>query len=186
MTTPSPEVAVRAALASDADAIAAVHAAAWRTDYGHLLPGRTAAVEPAALAVAWTQALADPPSPHHRVMVATSASRIVGVVAFGPNADTDAVPKTDGEVFTLVVHPADQRRGHGSRLLNASTDVLCMAGFVRVRAWVPELDQVRQEFLEGAGFAADGEVRELDAAGDRSAIVREIRLATALTATTGA
>ncbi len=99
VTTPTPDVAVRAAIASDAEAMGAVHAAAWLTDYAHLLPRRAASVEPQALGNAWKQAVAQPPSPAHRVMVATAGPRIVGFVAFGPSADTDGTAGVDGEVW---------------------------------------------------------------------------------------
>lgn len=185
MTTPSPDAAVRPATTSDAEAMGAVHSAAWLTDYAHLLPARAGTVDPAALAQAWKQAVAQPPSPAYRVMVATAASRVVGFVAFGPSADTDATPGVDGEVFTLVVHPADQRGGHGSRLLNASIDVLRESGFGTVRVWVPEPDRVRQEFLQDAGFATDGATRLLDAAGDGTTTVREVRLAATIDRSVG-
>lgn len=186
MTTPSPDAAVRPAKTSDAEAMGAVHSTAWLTDYAHLLPARAGSVEPAALAQAWKQAVAQPPSPAHRVMVATAASRVVGFVAFGPSADADGTPDVDGEVFALVIHPADQRGGHGSRLLNASIDLLREGGFGTVRAWVPEPDRVRQAFLQDAGFALDGATRLLDAAGDGSTTVREVRLAANIEPSVGA
>lgn len=186
VTTPHPDAAVRAATASDAEAMGAVHAVAWLTDYAHLLPARAATVEPAALSQAWTHAVTQPPSPTHRVLVATAGGRVVGFVAFGPSADTDGTPGVDGEVFALVVHPPDQRRGHGSRLLNASVDVLREGGFVTVRAWVPEPDRARQTFLQDAGFVADGATRLLDAAGDGTTTVREVRLAASIAPSVGA
>lgn len=186
VTTPSSDAAVRGAQASDIPAIAAAHAAAWLTDYAHLLPQRAASVDPASLGQAWEKAVRTPPTPAHRVMVATSGQDLVGFVAIGPNADSDAVEGRDSEIFTLLVEPTQQRHGHGSRLLNASIDVLRQIGFAQVRAWVPEPDNVRQQFLESAGFAADGAARLLDAAGDGTTTVREVRLATTLEPFVGA
>lgn len=166
--------------------MATVHAAAWLTDYAELLPQRATSVDPVGLGRAWEEAVGTPPTPAHRVMVATSSSAVVGFVAFGPSADSDAVAGRDGEVFTLLVEPAQQRRGHGSRLLNASIDVLRQSGFTQVRAWVPEPDLVRREFLQSAGFTADGAGRLLDAAGDGTTTVREVRLAANLGPLVGA
>jgi hypothetical protein len=57
------------------------------------------------------------------------------------------------------------------------------AGFTMLRMWVPEADEERRTFLQDAGFAADGAARLLDAAGDGTTTVREVRLSAALLAT---
>ena len=85
----------------------------------------------------------------------------------------------------LVVDPDDLGHGHGSRLLNASADVLAESGAGRLRAWVPEPDTDRLRFLTVAGFAPDGATRVLDASGDGSSTVREIRLTAVLPARDG-
>lgn len=176
MSTPAPDAGVRRARPDDDAAIGAVHAESWSADYADLLPRRTASVDPAALAGSWAQAITAPPSAQHRVMVATAGPTVVGFVAFGPSSDGDATPGADAEIVALLVAPAAQRRGHGSRLLNATVDVLRENGFSWVRLWVPEPDAARQTFLQGAGFAPDGAGRVLDAAGDGTTTVREVRL----------
>ena len=173
---PQPDAGVRAARAQDAEAIGAVHAASWLGDYQALLPQRAASVDATALGAAWLAAVTDPPSAQHRVMVATAGATIVGFVAFGPSADGDAEPGADAELVALLVEPARQRQGHGSRLLNASVNMLRENNFARVHSWVPEPDQPRVAFLEAAGFARDGAARVLDAAGDGTTTVREVRL----------
>ena len=187
-TGPQPDAGVRAARADDAEAVGAVHAASWLGDYAMLLPHRAASVDPVALAAAWGAAVTAPPTPRHRVMVATAGPTVVGFVAFGPSPDgdagggPDAGQGPDAELVALLVEPSAQRRGHGSRLLNASVDVLRENGFARVRVWVPEPDQPRLAFLEAAGFARDGAGRVLDAAGDGTTTVREVRLSAGIPA----
>jgi GNAT superfamily N-acetyltransferase len=171
---------VRAARPSDAGAPGRVQARAWAASYGDLLP---AAPDEARLTEAWTTAITDPPSPRHRILVATAGDRVVGFAALAPSTDADAASAGDGpdaELLVLVVDPDDLGRGHGSRLLNASADVLADSGVARLRAWVPEPDTDRLRFLTSAGFATDGATRVLDASGDGSTTVREVRLTAVL------
>lgn len=179
---PTPDAGVRAARAADAPALGAVHAAAWLADYTDLLPGRAASVDPGALETAWHGAVVAPPSPRHRVMVATQGPALVGFLALSPSTDGDSDPTTDAEIVALHVDPSYRRRGHGSRLLNAAADTLRDTGFTGVRTWVPEPDEQRLTFLTTAGFVADGAGRVLDAAGDGTTRVREVRLSAALQA----
>ena len=178
---PQPDAGVRTARAEDAESVGAVHAASWLGDYAALLPQRAASVDAAALGAAWLAAVTDPPSPQHRVMVATAGPTVVGFVAFGPSADGDTEPGADAELVALLVEPTRQRRGHGSRLLSASVEMLRENNFSRVHSWVPEPDQPRLAFLEAAGFARDGAARVLDAAGDGTTTVREVRLSAGIT-----
>jgi GNAT superfamily N-acetyltransferase len=179
---------VRAARPSDGAALGHVHARAWAAGYRDLLP---AAADEPQLAQAWTAAVSAPPSARHRVLVATAGDRVVGFAALAPSQDADADPDADpgtgqgrpggdAELLVLLVDPDDLGHGHGSRLLNASADVLADSGTRRLRAWVPEPDVDRQRFLAGAGFAADGATRVLDATGDGSSTLREIRLTAVL------
>lgn len=181
MSIPTPDAGVRAARPADAQSVGAVHAASWVTDYAALLPRRAASVDPAALASSWAQAITAPPTTQHRVMVATAGPQIAGFVAFGPSADGDAEPGADAEIVALLVDPGQQRRGHGSRLLNATVDLLRENGFGHVRIWVPEPDSPRLAFVQAAGFALDGAGRVLDAAGDGTTTVREVRLSAGIT-----
>ena len=114
MSTPAPDAGVRAARPSDARAIGRVQARAWASTYRELID-------------AWTAAITAPPSPDHRVLVATAADRVVGFAALAPSADADAGADRggpDAELLVLLVDPDDLGRGHGSRLLNATADVL--------------------------------------------------------------
>jgi GNAT superfamily N-acetyltransferase len=179
VTTPAPDAGVRAARPADAAALGRVHARAWAAAYRDLLP---AVADEAQLADAWTAAVVAPPSAHHRVLVATAGEHVVGFAALAPSPDADAAqgPGTDAELLVLLVDPDAVGHGHGSRLLNAGADVLADSGARRLRTWVPEPDVERQRFLAGAGFAADGATRVLDATGDGSTTLREIRMTVAL------
>jgi GNAT superfamily N-acetyltransferase len=181
VSTPHADVSVRPARPQDAEALGAVHAHGWRTSYATVLPQQArTALEPADLAAAWSQAVTAPPSRRHRVLVALDHGELVGFVALAPASDADADPAVDGEILVLVVDPDAQRRGHGSRLLNASVDLLRDEGVRRITTWVPDADSPRRQFLESAGFGLDGATRVLDASGDGTSTVSESRLATTL------
>lgn len=160
------DASVRTAVPADVGAIGAVHARSWRRAYADLLPVEVlAALDPSALARAWAAAVASPPSPGHRVVVACAGSTVVGFAA------VDAA----GELVALLVDPAHQRRGHGSRLLSAAVDHLRAVGASPVVAWCPLDDLPRRAFLTSAGLAPDGAWRELEVPGAAGGL-REVRL----------
>ncbi|MGF1663964.1 MAG: GNAT family N-acetyltransferase, partial [Kineosporiaceae bacterium] len=150
------DAAVRPAGPADAAAVGAIHARAWRSSYAVLLPEDVrAGLEPDALAAAWRSAVSSPPSPRHRLLVATATDVVTGFAALAPAEDPDTTP-ADAEVLALEVDPAHRGAGHGSRLLNAVADTARELGFQRLLAWVPEPDGDRTAFLTGAGAVADG------------------------------
>lgn len=99
-------------------------------------------------------------------------------VGTAPDAVGAAEAASTVVIAPLLVEPRWGRRGHGSRLLAAAVDLARTDGFTRAVMWVPERDQVTQDFLTSAGWQPDGTVRALDTgAGD----LREIRLHADLT-----
>lgn len=179
MSKPTADVSVRIAWADDAVGVAEVQARAWRAAYAGLLPDRAlAALDPEQLAPVWHASLTRPGDARNRVLVALERNRIVGFAMTCPASDPDCDPVADGEIAEFTVDPADQRAGHGSRLLQASIDTLAADHFTRGVTWVASTDDVRREFLTSAGWAPDGAHRELDLEGDGSTTVRQIRLHT--------
>ena len=146
------DASVRPATAGDLAAIGAVHSRAWRSAYRPLLPAEVLdALDAGQLADAWRAAVTAPPSPRHRVLVACAGPTVVGFAASDP----------DGEVLALLVDPAHQRRGHGSRLLNAVAGLLREDGAPRLGTWTPQEDRPRIDFLVSAGLGPDGRRRTL-------------------------
>ena len=75
------------------------------------------------------------------------------------------------------IDPQAQRRGHGSRLLNACVDTLRADGFARATWWVRATDDVLRRFLTEAGWAADGAHTEV-AVGEGGPRLKLVRLHT--------
>ncbi len=180
---------VRPARPDDAGEIARIQLATWRIAYRRMLPrGVLDQLDAEFLARRWRDAVTDPPSPRHRVLVAVEQaeeSYLVGFTAAGP-ADEDALaPDEPGPppgdeaaaVTELLVEPRWGRRGHGSRLLAASVDLWREDGFARAVAWVYERDVATGKFLISAGWEPDGATRALDV---DDLLVPQLRLHTTL------
>jgi GNAT superfamily N-acetyltransferase len=169
------DAAVRPARPADAGAVGAVQSRAWRQAFGAVFAPD--AMDAAGLADVWAEAIAEPPSPRHAVLVATAGGTVVGFVAVAPAADPDLGGDV-GEIVVLAVDPAHQHAGHGSRLLAAATDTLRGTGFTGAVVWLPLPDAVLNNFFTSAGMVADGARRTL-AAPDGGQIT-QLRLTAAL------
>ncbi|TQN41911.1 ribosomal protein S18 acetylase RimI-like enzyme [Blastococcus colisei] len=175
--TGSADVSVRPALPQDADEIARIQVVTWRTAYRRALPEDVLDHWDAEAATAsWASAITSPPTPGHGVLVALERNTVVGFAAFGPAELTPGeAPDPAGptaELGTLLVEPRWGRRGHGSRLLAAVSDVARDGGAARLQVWLLEDDRVSQGFYESAGWGPDGWARTLDTGGSP---LREIR-----------
>ena len=171
------DVSVRPARPTDAPAIARVQTVAWRTAYRSVLPQAVLDEwDEAAAAAAWRAAVTSPPTPGHGVLVAVEREQVVGFAAYAPaEASPGDPPSPDGpatEVAPLLVEPRWGRRGHGSRLLAAVSDLARAGGAGRLVVWLPEDDAVSAGFLESAGWDRDGWARTLDTGGRP---LREVR-----------
>ena len=161
---------VRPAREGDAASLARVQVASWRCGYAGIVPDGLLAelTGDAAEAVwrdRWREAIGNPPTSRHRVLVAIEQApprAVVGFVSAGPATDADRWPGTDGELYELRVAPEQTGHGHGSRLLHAAADTLAQDGFHSVAMWVLTADSPLRQFLESAGWAADGARSELD------------------------
>lgn len=180
---------VRAARGSDAADVARVQVECWRDGYAGVIPDDVLAELTSDEAAGrwrerWAEAIGKPPTSRHRVLVATATSTatgpaaggrpervIAGFASAGPASDEDRWPATDAELYELHVAPGRTGQGHGSRLLQAVADTLAEDRFTRVSAWVLEADTAMRQFLETAGWAADGARSQLDM-GVRVPIVR--------------
>jgi GNAT superfamily N-acetyltransferase len=180
--TGTADVSVRPARPEDAADVARVQVVTWRTAYRAVLP---AAVlddwDADAATAAWRRAVESPPTPGHGVLVALEGQTVVGFAAFGTAELTgDEEPHPAGptsELTTLLVEPRWGRRGHGSRLLAAVTDLARSGGTARLQTWLLEADRVSAGFYEATGWAPDGWARRLETGGET---LREIRWHTLL------
>lgn len=171
---------VRLAWPSEASSISAVQRRCWQQLPAAQGQALLTGVDEDTMTQAWAAVLARPSDARQRVLVAVGdGGRVVGFATTGASEDPDAEAGEDGEVDQFWVDPPAQRRGHGSRLLNACADTLRADGFARARWWVLDADVALRRFLAVAGWEPDGAVRTL---GDEDGTVRfeQRRLHTAL------
>ncbi|SDS00859.1 GNAT family N-acetyltransferase [Microlunatus soli] len=172
---------VRLALAGEADGIAAIQRRSW----GERLPAEAAEQLLAGssleeMAELWRQAINRPPEARFRVLVAIGDEQLVGFATTTPSLDGDADLQADGAIDEFVIDRPAQRRGHGSRLLNACADTLRADGFRRARYWVSSTDDITRGFFTGAGWAPDSAHREIGTE-DGSLRLKQVRLHTDIT-----
>ncbi|NHA69026.1 GNAT family N-acetyltransferase [Phycicoccus flavus] len=176
---PQADASVRRARPNDAPAVGLVQASVFRDTYRGRVPEEVlAAFEPEPFARAWRESLTAPPEGVHRLLVACAGPQVVGAAATGPSQDPDAGGAW-GELGLLAVHPEARRQGHGSRLVNASVDLLRDAGAEAVAVWLPADADETRAFLAASGFAPDGALRER-VVGPGGETLREVRLVAAL------
>ena len=173
------DVSVRAARAADAERVAEVQLATWRTAYGDLLPDEVLQAPVEQVAASWRAAVTAPPSSRHRLLVALEGAELVGLAASAPAEDEDVVGATTSEITALLVEPRWGRRGHGSRLLAATVDAWRGDGALLGVAWLWERDSASRGLLTASGWDLDGAARGLDT-GPR--VERQVRLHTSLAA----
>lgn len=167
-TAPTPDASVRPAREADAGAVAQTTVLAWRAAYADLLPPAVlAGLDLPTATATWRAAILEPGP--NRLLVACAGPEVVGYVSIGPGDGPGA------ELGEIEVRPEHRRNGHGSRLLAAAVSHLRGEGFTSVLTWAGESDRARTQFLDSAGFAADGLARVLDLDGSGTVTLRQQR-----------
>ena len=156
------DVSVRPARPADAERIARVQLSTWRTAYADLLPPAALDVPEVQAAALWLGAVESPPTPTHRVVVASERDELVGFAASGPAEEEGQAAGEAVELSTLLVEPRWGRRGHGSRLVAASVEDWRRDGATTAVCWAWERDAATRSFLLSGGWEPDGTSRGLD------------------------
>jgi ribosomal protein S18 acetylase RimI-like enzyme len=140
---------VREAGVADADAIAAVHVAAWRTTYRGMLPDDFLdGLERAGYEARWRRAIAERSS---RVYVAADGRDVVGFASGGrERAGEDGFK---GELYAIYVLQEAQGRGHGRRLVEAVVGGLREMELADMIVWVLRDNAGARRFYERLGGA---------------------------------
>lgn len=160
-------IRIRRAEDGDAEAIARIQLAAWRTAYRHILPARwLAELDEADRADRWRGRLGPAALPESPTFVAVDETdAVVGFVHTGPERDEDLDSAGRAEVYTAYVDPAAWRRGVGTALMEAVDAFWVGTGVRELTLWVFEANAEARAFYESLGWQADG-ASQIDDFGD--------------------
>ena len=145
------EPVIRAATASDADAIARVHVSSWKSAHSRVLPAEyLESLDSAARAEEWSEILT---AGRGTTLVAEANGRILGFASYGPSRDEDA-EDGDLELYAIYLDPEAWGRGVARQLIRA---ILADApDGVPMSLWVLEQNERARHFYRRHGFQADG------------------------------
>ena len=165
---------IRLAAADDADAIARIQVAGWRSAYAQILPADfLAGLDVDARAAQWRSRIGPAARADSPTFVALDeADAVVGFAHAGPIRDDDLPPEGRAEVYTVYVDPTAWRHRIGTALM-AAVDDFWMATDVReLVLWVFEDNADGRAFYERLGWRADGASQVDDFGGARPVEVR--------------
>lgn len=146
-------IEIRRAELTDAEAISAIHLAAWKGAYTGIIPHRALNTMLERRGAAWwTRAI----QRSTQVLVADVGGVVAGYATLGPNRARQLPQK--GEVYELYIRPEYQGFGLGSRLLGAARRNLIDQGLKGLVVWALEDNDLAVSFYQGAGGqdAAEG------------------------------
>jgi GNAT superfamily N-acetyltransferase len=169
-------IRIRPAEADDAEAIARIQVAAWRTGYGHIVPARwLAELDEADRANRWRGRIGPSANPDSPTFVAVDETdAVVGFVHTGPLRDDDLPTAGRAEIYTLYVDPGAWRRGVGGALIGAVDAFWAGTDVRELTLWVFEANAEARSFYESLGWRADG-ATQVDDFGDAQPVEMRLR-----------
>jgi ribosomal protein S18 acetylase RimI-like enzyme len=138
---------VRPATVDDAQAVARVHVASWRSTYEGLLPGDfLETLSEAGYTERWTRFIGQGSS---RVYVVEQNGEVVGFASGGRERAGEI--GFSGELYAIYIVDLFQRRGYGRELVRAVVTGLHEMGLEDMIVWVMRDNQPARRFYERLG-----------------------------------
>ncbi len=153
---PPDDIILRPAGPQDADAIAALHAASWRSAYRGILPDAFLDGPVVAERAARWRAHFAAPQHGRAVLAAEGADGLHGFIALTLAPQGGTIDGFDAEIVNLHVDPARKSRGLGRRLIAAGAEALIAAGKHNVFLWVYTANRPAVRFYEAIGGEVGG------------------------------
>jgi GNAT superfamily N-acetyltransferase len=151
------DVAIRDARPTDATAIGATQAEAWRVGYRDIFaPEDLARLVEQRRTARWPATFDAPTFADTTLLVAERPRGIVGFVHLGPSR-TRATGT--GEIYSFNVHPEEWGRGVAAALMRDARDTLAGRGHHTIRLWTFRDAGRARRFYEKTGFRATGRTR---------------------------
>jgi ribosomal protein S18 acetylase RimI-like enzyme len=153
---------IRAASAEDCRAIAEVHVEAWQHAYRGMLPEQyLSSLSVAERESMWRRMVDEQPA---HLLLACTASQVLGFVAFGASRDEDA-QKDQAEIWAIYVKAEYWSTGAGRLLWLEALQRIVTAGYKTISLWVLAGNERAIRFYGRAGFVADPQARKAFALG---------------------
>ena len=151
---------IRPGTPEDAEAVARVQIASWRSAYAHLFSQeQLAGISLAERTENWRRW---PP------LVADVDGDVVGFISVGPAHDADA----ESEVWAIYVRPDRWGNRIGRALMSAGEAKLRELGYTRAVLWVFEDNPRARRFYEAAGWRTDGKRQNAELFGMSAPAIR--------------
>lgn len=153
---------LRHAHLADANAIAVLHIASWRTAYSAELPAAyLASLDESARTEQWRSRLLTPGT---QVLLAERDGVLCGFCAYGPVHRRG--PDVEGfwEIYSLHVLPERRGSGIGSMLFGEALSTARRAGAPVLTLWVVETNAPARRFYEAKGMQPDGAEKQRELA----------------------
>lgn len=148
---------LRLATPADAQAIAELHLASWRSAYRPFLPpGVLDALELEPHTVEWRRRVG---VPEVRIDLEERDQALIAFCAHGPSGDEDAKVRTEvrtWEIKNLHVRPDLRGAGSGGRLFDLAVAHARAVRAAALTLWVVEGNRDARGFYERKGMATDG------------------------------
>jgi GNAT superfamily N-acetyltransferase len=158
---------IRPATPDDANAIASIHVASWKSTYRGMLDGAVLeALTPDHRLGMWERLLGSDPL-NVAVFVAEQDGEIAGFASYGPQS---SAAKSDPslEFYTIYLRPAMERQGIGSLLILALEEGMIHSGAMSACLWVHRDNASARRFYEAHQWQRSG--------GDRTVTLWEVQV----------
>jgi GNAT superfamily N-acetyltransferase len=155
------DVSYRSSVPGDAEAIARVHVATWKTAYRGLLPDDLLdSMNPVDRIPRWQRTLNDA---HSSVFVAEIGGEIVGFLAAAPCDEGTA--DGCGELDAIYILESASGQGIGRTFMTMSDQWMRAQGYTRAVLWVLPTNAGAIRFYEAHGWRDDGADKQLGVPG---------------------
>lgn len=135
---------IRSAVATDAEALGALHIRAWQEAYRGQFPDLFLDGLDLERRIEWFGRAIDE---GREILVAESGGSVAGFSSFGRSGSDGW-----GELYAIYVDPDHWGEGHGRRLMTATESRLGDIGFDRAFLWVLDSNGQARQFYEGQGW----------------------------------
>jgi len=153
---------LRPATVDDAERIAELHIASWRSTYLQEMPASYLdSMDVAARTVRWQQQLQQ----GMKVLVAVDSGELTGYVSSGPSHETGSAGRV-WEIYNLHIHSSYKRQGIGSLLFAGAVRLGAEMGAAELTLLVVDSNSGARSFYEGHGMQVTGESLESFAGGE--------------------